>query len=298
MQYLGLVFIVLMYLPITISNKITANETEDTIMLFKNSAFRSLLGIAVGVISFVLSGAALTFDTNTILISLLFGIALGVCMVATFYAMQLTTMTTVYLFMIGATMISCVVGAVFFNEPFTIYNAIGLVILFVALYLVVGKSGEEKKKFGFKAFIACLLVFLTTGLGDVSFQLFAKCTQGVNESVFMLYSYIFQAIILVIVYYIFRAKEIKAKPDIVVPKLSAKLIIWGFVGVAVAYIGQQVTALLAGAFDALVLFPLKNGSSIVVASIVGAVFFKEKLTVKSIVGIIISILAITMINVL
>jgi len=41
MEYLGLIFIVLMYLPITISNKITANETGDTIMLFKNSAFRS-----------------------------------------------------------------------------------------------------------------------------------------------------------------------------------------------------------------------------------------------------------------
>lgn len=50
--------------------------------------------------------------------------------------------------------------------------------------------------------------------------------------------------------------------------------------------------------DSAEMYPFEQGSSLVLSSLMSAIFFKEKLTVKAVIGIIITFIALLIINVL
>lgn len=292
MEYIYLLFAVMLYFPLILADKLGSEGTEEKAMLFKYSFYRSLVGIVAGGIILIFTGSKFQVDLYTILTSLLFGAMLGLCMLVTFYSMQVTTVAVSSVFKAASVMIPCIFGAIFFAEDISLINILGFVLFLLSVYLIVSKNQEKKVKFGIKAFLACMGVLLTNGFGSIAIQLFGKCVPDGDEAVFMFISYCMQSVILLIIHLFYNAKAKSNK----VQTISKKMWIYGIIGTVAAFAIQQIMASLASDISALVIFPVTMGSSVIMGAIIGWLCFREKLTVKSMIGIIGGIISLIMIN--
>lgn len=291
MEYLFLVFAVLLYFPLIAADKIGSDGTEEKAMLFKYSFFRSIIGIVIGIAGLFINGSVFIVDLYTILTAVMFGIMLALCMLVTFYSMQVTTVAISSVFRAASVIVPSVFGAMFFNESITIINVIGFLLFLVSVFLIVSKKKEENKRFGIKAFLVCLGVLLTNGLGSVSIQLFGQCVSNGDEAMFMFIAYCVQAIILYAIHMIYESGMEKNQT-----KISNNMIIYGICGTVAMFLIQQIIAILSSKVSSLLIFPVTMGSSVVIGVLVGLFFFKEKILLKSVLGIMGVIISLIMIN--
>lgn len=292
MEYIYLVFIILLYFPLVLTDKRGSEGTEEKGMLFKYSSFRAVVGVLVGVVSLIVTGSKLQFDFYTVLTATMFGVMSAFCMPVTFYAMQVSTVAVSSVFKAASVIIPCIFGALFFDEAISLVNSIGFAVFLFSIYLIVSKSKENNKGFGIKALLGCLGVLLTNGFGSIAIQLFGKCVPNGNEAVFMFIGYIVQALVLFIIYFSYSVKNNEQKTG----PISKNMIVYGIIAMVTIFIIQQVQTGLSSSFPAALLFPVTMGSSVIVSVIVGWLWFKEKMTVKNILGIILGIVSLIMIN--
>jgi len=146
MEYIYLLFAIMLYFPLILADKLGSEETEKKAMLFKYSFYRSLIGIVFGGLMLIITGSKIYLDLYTVLTSLLFGLMLGLCMLVTFYSMQVTTVAISSVFKAASVIIPCIFGAVFFNESITFINVIGFILFFGICILNCFKDTGEKSK--------------------------------------------------------------------------------------------------------------------------------------------------------
>lgn len=294
MEYLYLIMIIILYFPLSLTNKLSSDGTTQKSLMLKYGLFRAVIGVVIGLIIMLISKAQFYIDYYTILICIVFGIMLASCMLLTFYSMQVTTIAISTMFSCASTIIPSIVGIVWFDDPITLWKVVGIIIFLFSIYLIVWQTNDDKQRFNIKAFVACMGVFLTCGLGSVSMQLFARCVPDGDESVFMFLSYCVQAVIMLVLYIGFCCKTNNKQETL--HKMSKKLIICGIFGTAVSFIIQQGVTVLATNIPAVALFTITTGSSVISGVIIGFVLFKEKQTLKNIIGVIIGIISLIIIN--
>ena len=215
---------------------------------------------------------------------------LGLSMLSTFYAMQLTSIAVFSVFKAASVIIPCVFGAVAFGDAINTVNIIGLALFLISVYLIVAKNRKGKLKFGIKALIACVGSLCANGFGSIAMQLFGKCVQNGEESVFMFISYCVQSVILWIIY-ASVAKGQRVKP------VSKKMWIYGIIGTATAFSIQIILSNLTTNIPGLVIFPMTMGGSVILSVVIGRLWFEEKLTIKNMIGVTGAIISLIMINV-
>ena len=275
------------------AHKYGSAGTSEKTMLFKYSFCCSLIGVAVGFCLLLINGREIYLDLYTVLTAALFGAMLALCTLITFYSMQVTTVAISSVFKAASVIIPCVFGAIFFDESITLLNIVGFLLFILSVYLIVYPPKiEATKRFGFSALLACIAVLLTNGFGSVAIQLFGKLVPYGNEAVFMFISYAVQSLILGIVSLLFALKHKNEAKN----RVSKKMWIFAFVGTACGFAINQTLTALSSHIPALVIFPITMGSSVIMGVIVGWVCFKEKLTLKNMIGIFFGILSLVMIN--
>ena len=113
MEYIYLLFAIMIYFPLILADKLGSEGTEEKAMLFKYSFYRSLIGVVFGGLILIITGSKIHLDLYTVLTSLLFGLMLGLCMLVTFYSMQVTTVAISSVFKAASVIIPCIFGALF-----------------------------------------------------------------------------------------------------------------------------------------------------------------------------------------
>ena len=88
-----------------------------------------------------------------------------------------------------------------------------------------------------------------------------------------------------------KAKE----TDTHIPK---KILLCGLALSAAVFIISQVSTIAAGILPPIILFPLSNGGSMIICAVVSAAVFKEKLNLKSVLGLILGIASLVIIKLL
>lgn len=79
-------------------------------------------------------------------------------------------------------------------------------------------------------------------------------------------------------------------------KLPGKVILYiSFLAFAV-FVIQQLVTMLTSVMPSVVLFTIVNGGAAIIAYIVGAVMYKESVTLKSALGVLIGIIALVLIK--
>ena len=291
MAFLLLLIVAVGFFPYKYSEKRASVGLDGMLFLTKYNLFRHFAGAVAGAIVLVLGNGKIHFDFYTILTSFVFGAMLFLCGYFGTYAFQITTVAINNLFASASLIVPVIYGAVFLGQEITVGKIIGLLVFFFGVYLITSTKieGDTKQKFGIITFLVLMGVLLTSGIANVSAMVFSEHVPDGNSLMYMVLSYLFASLFYAIALPFFKIKGGNAK----MPKTGY---IFGGSAAISGFILQLITTYLAGRVHAAILFPITCGIGIIASALVGAMFFKEKLTVKNTIGILIGITSIIMIN--
>ena len=259
---------------------------------------RMLACIIIGVALIALGNdwSSLSLDPTVIWISALSGVCTSLFVVSWLLAIRTGAFMMVDVFLLMGVLIPLVVCAIFFDEPIIPIQWIGIAVLIVAGYVMCSYNAKLKGKMTLKAFLMLLLCAASYGCTDLSQKLFVNLSPVSDNSVFQFYTYIFAALTLVICSLVFRSHEKKTNelrsPIAVVKPIAI------YVGVMAIclYANSYFKTAAATYLDAAQIYPLSQGGALVLAMIMAAIFFKEKITIRSIIGVVLCAVALLMIN--
>ena len=223
-------------------------------------------------------------------------LALGALFIIVFNLMAVTTQHNGLSVVSVATKMALVIpiafGLWYYQEPLGPYKGVGIVLALVAVYLAsVKKDGGvilQKRNLVYP-----VLVFLGSGLIDTSLN-FLQNDFITDKSLIPLFSSTIFMTAGIIGVMVLVAQKIKG-----VLSLEFKNIIAGIVLGIPNYFSIYflVKALRSDLFDSSGIFTINNVAIVIVSTLLGIVFFKEQLSIKNWIGIILAVISIALVSI-
>ena len=242
------------------------------------------------------------FDFPTVLCALATAVCLAVELFAGIEALKGASLIVNQMFSVGALFIPCIVGIFFFDEPMSIWQWLGLLLFIVAMYFMVApaqKEGKEKTtKITAKTIVMLVITLLAGGGTMVAQKAFAKIVPSGSVAMYSFLMFALNAIILYACYAgsILGEKK-KAKEEMKQPQgLSKTLLICGLMLAFAVFVINMLVTELGKSVDSAILFSVSYAISIIITILVGSIYYKEKITVKNVIGVVLCVGALAIIN--
>lgn len=241
-------------------------------------------------ITMLLSGNLSGFNLQALLIAACSGMFLALDSLCGIKALRGGTIVLSSIFGTAGLIVPCVLGVFFFDDKLSLIQIICIAAVILSGILLISSSKKLTGKFT-KGTLLCLLgKFFGNGMTMFCQKLFGYLQPDGNVSFFSLLTFLIPAVILALTLPLSARVDKKREPF---PK---KLLLYmSFLAFAV-FVIQQLVTMLTPVMHTAVLFTVVNGGATVIAAIVGAILYKEKITVKSAVGVIIGIGALIVIK--
>ena len=177
-------------------------------------------------------------------------------------------MYTLFL-MTGGMVLPYIWGLLFLNERFSVLRTAGLAVIL---------SGVNIKQI-----VMCVAVFVLNGFVSIVSKMHQSQTtfDSVNAAEFIILGGIFKFLLAGILFLVFKNKDSSESGDNSLKKAVIIITSSAFIG-GVSYMLQLLGA---KTLPATVLYPFITGGSIVFSSLAGVIFFKEKLSAKLIISV-------------
>ena len=267
---------------------------------FEYGAFYQFVSAMLAVITLCVSGFY-GFDFPTAVCALLAAVLFAINLYANIEALKGATMVLCSMFAQGGLFVPCILGIFLFNEPMNIFQWLGLATFVVSAGLLAGSSNKENKKLTLRTVLMLFLDFLANGFVMVVQKYFAILVPNGNVAVYSFLTFSFNTIILVACagcLFLFGGETDEGKRKYPYEKMDKKQYVFGaLLGLAVFLINWLVTT-LARTVPSVVLFPVSSAISLAITTAVGAIVYKEKITLKNLCGILLGLASIIVINVL
>lgn len=258
---------------------------------------RMILCVVIGLLCVFIDGISSLACTTPklLLIALLGGIGIACFTVSWLRAIHTNAYMMVEVFVMGGVAVPLLLCRILYREPIGWVQIIGLLLLLVAVYCMCTYRRKEKITLSFSNLSLMLLCALSTGISDFSQKLYVKEIENASISIFNLYTYIFASVLLMALWVGLRTKRNKGTQQ---SQAVIKPIFHYVVIMAVClFLNAYFKTLSAKHLDAVLLYPLSQGFAVVLSLVMSVVLFKEKTTAKGILGIVLSIVAIILINI-
>ena len=280
--------------------KKTSGYVEKTRDAFLINIIRMVLCTVTGIIVVLCSGHAsfLIPDIKRLLICLLSGVSTAFFVAFWLLAIRKSAYMLMDVFLLAGTLIPMLLSSTFFHESIKLHQWGGFLLLLIAVIIMCSYSSSVKEKFSISAFILLALTGIMCGITSFSQKLFVNLCSETPATVFNLYTYVFSAVTLIIFYFIFSKTDIKKDSDISFSSIPKRMFIYILIMAVCLFANSFFNTKAAYYLDSAEMYPFEQGASLVLSSLMSAIFFKEKLTLKAIIGIIITFIALLIINVL
>ena len=243
--------------------------------------------------------SALEMDSAMFWVSLMSGVASAAFVVSWLLSVRTGAYMMVEVFLLIGIIVPIVLCYILFGEEIGVWQIVGIAILLVSVYIMTTYNSSVKGKIKPGAFALLLLCGLSYGVSDFSQKLFVKTIPHGSAAAFNFYTYVFAAATLLIAYIVFRSIDKRAGTKVRKPIAVIKPIWYFVVIMAVCLFANSFFKTMAANYiDAVMLYPLNQGCSVVLSLLMSAIMFKEKVNAKCIVGICLSFVALLMINLL
>ncbi len=230
-------------------------------------------------------------DLTMILISLTSGLCLAGGTLCSALAMQSGTMVLCSIFSTAGLIIPSVCGIFFFHEPMSIFQWLGVAIFIGCTLLLANSSREIYTGFSLKTVLLLLGNFFSNGTVMLCQKLLTFLNPDSSVSLFSFLSFAIPALLCGLVC-LFSRRRGQLEPLNTQLRLPILLL-----AVAVFLINQLAT-LATNEVSSVVLFAFINGGNTLIAAVIAALCYKERLTVKSITGIVLGLISLLMIKAL
>ena len=250
----------------------------------RSSLYTAIVSAAAAIVSLILCGFRFAFSPYSVLLGLLFGIAVMGNIVASSLAIRVGPWSYTSVMVSLGIFIPSFSGALFFDEKLTWLDFVGLGFMIVCFICSVKKDKNEKKS-NFKWLILSIIAMLSIsaiGLMQKSHQ----TSIHKNEiAVFLSVAFLTSAVLSAVLFLIFRkvsAKESEGTPP--KRKWTSALPIMIGAGVATAF-NHTINLYLSGALESVVFFPVMCGGELIGITLISVFLFKEKLSVLQWIGL-------------
>lgn len=244
-----------------------------------------LFAAAFAVVLLLLSGEFNKIDSLTVLIASISGIMLVVSSVCGLYAVKSGTMALSSMFSTAGLIVPCIAGIFLYNDYMSVMQWVGVALFLASSYLLIGASKKLNAKFSLKTVILLVGCLLSDGAVMLLQTMFVREVNGGSVTAFSFLSFVIPALILLLIMGGFKIKAPAESKE----KLPKKLVIFATVSAAALFAVNQLATIAAGTVEPVILFTFINGGNTIIAAIMAAALFKEKLTVKSVLGILIGV---------
>ena len=182
----------------------------------------------------------------------------------------------------------CIIGHFFWFEELSVLSVLGIILAVLSIVLL--KGGDKKsKKININGYVLGVIVFLTSAGVMIAQKLMGIYFSEQSISAYNLYSFVVPFLIICC---FIRPKQLNGGE-----KKNLRLTYICAFGSAISLcIISFVMTCLSGRVPSVLLFPLFNGLGIILVCI-GSVFaFKEKLTVKKLIGLALGVIGLCLVN--
>lgn len=235
----------------------------------------------------------LTWDPKILILSALSGVSTSIFVITWIMAVRKSAYMLLDVFLMLGTLVPIVLSYFIFEERILPKQWLGLLVLVVAVVIMCSYNNSIKTGLNLSSLALLAVCGLSNGITDFLQKAFVKTVAGDALLVFNFYTYLFAAITLAILYLLFSFKEKPRFENNVRGK-------YGYVFVmSVALIVNSFFKTKAAAYiDSAQLYPLNQGCALILSALMSAVIFREKLTLKAVVGIVTAFVGLLIINVL
>lgn len=183
----------------------------------------------------------------------------------------------------GAIIISSLCGALLWNENPGLWQFCGLAVLIVTLYL--GANPKKEKNISVKWLVITAISFVFAGfVGVIQKYHQSNLLHRSEINGFLIVTFALTAIISYAISVYYRRKD-NTSTFSIKSRASLDAVI---VGISFAAI-NRINLELSGVMPSMILFPVYNGTVIMLTTIVSVTAFREKLSVKQLVGVVLGL---------
>ena len=274
-----------------ICGKKISNAISGVSCFVQYGSYTNILSGVLGILLILIAGNGFKCNLTAFLISLFSGLMLAASTGLSLASMKSGTVALTSLFGTAGILVPCIAGIYLFGQPMSWGQWDGIALFFVAAYLLIGSSAKIYSGFSLKTLILLIGTMLANGFTMLAQQMFTFYVPDGDVSVFSFLSFGIVGVLMLILSRIPAKGEAKIKY-----RLSSRLLVLGAVSSVAVFIINQLATLSAAIVPPAILFGFINGGSTIIAAIVAAVCYHEKLTMRSVLGIIIGVMALIIIK--
>lgn len=291
-DYIFLIIILLLRVPQNFSSKKTSGLVTNSQSYFLYGTYSYTLA---GLIAFVM----LLFDGMSGLslpavgISALGAVSLAVSLFCSIEALKSGVMVLAAMAGSAGLLLPCIAGIFMFNEPMKPMQFIGIALLIFSGWLLIGYSKEQTGSFTPRTLLLLIGSMLSNGSVMLAQKMFSKYLPDTSVSIFSFLTFGLIGIGMFIGLVPSLLSQSGRAKIAAVPK---PVFLYGTISSIILLAINQLATLAGRNVPSAIMFPINDGGATIITAITAAIFFKEKLTVRSVCGLILGIGSLIVIN--
>lgn len=277
-----------------IFTKRTSNNVNGRTQLLTYTAYQYLICMLLSLPAFLLGDLNIP-PVPALIASIIGGIAMfasSMCCLMALRSGVLFILTT--LFSSISIIIPNTASIFLFGESVGLWQWGGMAALIYAAYLLLGCSRDAYKNFSMKSVMFLLGIFVAEGVTMFSSKCYAAYAPESDVAIYTSLAFGTAFILTGIM----GATEMAKAHSSIKTVMNKKLYICGLVLAAMLFVIMYISTIAASLVPAVILYSLASGGSLILALLTAAICFKEPVTKKNVIGLVISIVALVVINAL
>lgn len=309
-----LMFIVIACMRViqTICGKRASNDVKNPKVFFLYGAYYQAIAALFALITIFFNG----FNDFTIE-SLVCGLITAFFLMIQFYtnlnAIKGCKLIVAQMFNNGGLLICCIFSWLWFKEEASIFQCVGLVLFLLAAYLLSSENenvSNNKTKISKKTWVLLVVMALAEGCVETSQKYFSLNVENGSVSWYSFFTFAISCFIMSVGCLIMQIKEkkhITISPSFELNEfpiekakfhLNKNLLICGILLAFALFVINLLVTLLGETVNSIVLFPVSASISICITALVGRIIYKEKLSKKNVIGVVLGLIAIIVLAIL
>ena len=291
-DYIFLIIILLLRVPQNFSSKKTGGLVTNSQSYFLYGTYSYTLAGLIAFVMLLFDGMS-GFSLPAVGISALGAVSLAVSLFCSIEALKSGVMVLAAMAGSAGLLLPCIAGIFMFNEPMKPMQFIGIALLIFSGWLLIGYSKEQTGSFTPRTLLLLIGSMLSNGSVMLAQKMFSKYLPDTSVSIFSFLTFGLIGIGMFIGLVPSLLSQSGRAKIAAVPK---PVFLYGTISSIILLAINQLATLAGRNVPSAIMFPINDGGATIITAITAAIFFKEKLTVRSVCGLILGIGSLIVIN--
>lgn len=291
-DYIFLIIILLLRVPQNFSSKKTSGLVTNSQSYFLYGTYSYTLAGLIAFVMLLFDGMS-GFSLPAVGISALSAVSLAVSLFCSIEALKSGVMVLAAMAGSAGLLLPCIAGIFMFNEPMKPMQFIGIALLIFSGWLLIGYSKEQTGSFTPRTLLLLIGSMLSNGSVMLAQKMFSKYLPDTSVSIFSFLTFGLIGIGMFIGLVPSLLSQSGRAKIAAVPK---PVFLYGTISSIILLAINQLATLAGRNVPSAIMFPINDGGATIITAITAAIFFKEKLTVRSVCGLILGIGSLIVIN--